>query len=118
MSDHPREIRATTTRCTTCPALLVETRDAIGRPRLRCPDCQGVNRTPEPAGTVGPRNRQLSANSHELRWSPRVRTCVRCDAPLPVQAMGRPRKHCVDATACFHRAGARHGARPTERRAG
>ncbi len=48
----PRVITPTSRACGPCGTALVTTRDAIGRPRDRCPQCQSVNRHPEDAGTV------------------------------------------------------------------
>lgn len=68
----PREITPTDVPCARCGATLVLTRDAIGRPRPRCPQCQQVNTTPMAAGIVGTQHSQSAADSRSLPW-PRPR---------------------------------------------
>lgn len=73
--------------CPRCGAARVETRDALRRPRLRCPDCQGVctlatqagapRRIPEPALVV----RRLDPET--LRWV--------APLPAPSPVLGPPR---------------------------
>lgn len=67
---------------------LVITRDAIGRPRYRCPDCQGVNTTPVPAGLEAPLHRQHASSSRALAWPPPT---APTRAPTPRTAIGAAR---------------------------
>jgi hypothetical protein len=64
----PKSPSTVATHCAHCAGPLVVTRDAIGRPRYRCPDCQGVNTTVEPAGTVGPTHSQTATSSTLRSW--------------------------------------------------
>ncbi|MBX3173301.1 MAG: hypothetical protein KF709_02760 [Gemmatimonadaceae bacterium] len=111
----PRVILPSTKPCPRCGTWLSITHDAIGRPRERCPQCQGVNREPEAAGTVGHLHRQTAKGPHDLGWDRALavvpaadpvvaRRCDRCAAPLPVQITGRPRLRCADRHACDQRA--------------
>ncbi len=106
--------------CPRCGRDRVETRDAIGRPRLRCPDCQGV--VLAPAVPTAPLHRQSAMDSRSLAWpsaleaahlADRVAAAARgrsslpplhcrdCGVELPRSgARGRPRVHCEDRAAC------------------
>ena len=106
------------TRCPTCAAALVITHDAIGRPRTRCPHCQGIAPPSANVGVQGPRYRQTAMSSGTLAWpmpgearahsAPVVRrmksavtACRRCGAPIDqVPGPGRARLRCVDSTGC------------------
>lgn len=66
--------------CLHCRGPLVVTRDAIGRPRYRCPECQGVNRSDPAPGTAGVQHPQTAGASHELDWG----------APAPQSGPVRP----------------------------
>lgn len=111
--------------CEDCGKPKVVTRDAIGRPRHRCPDCQGVNTTVPAAGTVGHLHRQTATDPHSLAWElehsatsvvkvqpsrsrtaplPEIR-CRECGAVVPrIAKQGRPRTRCEDPDACRTRA--------------
>lgn len=93
-------------RCS-CGAETVTTRDALGRPRDRCPRCQGVgafgDRQPRVhisqtwtssaqvraalAGVVPRAPRKLAATTRG--------TCVKCGTPLTYVGAGRPPKRCA-----------------------
>jgi len=108
-----------------CGTRMVVTRDAIGRPRRRCPDCQGINTAVPAPGTVGHLHRQTAMDPHSLAWDlddsapavPKVepspsRTaplpdihCRECGAVVPRTAkQGRPRTRCEDRDVCRARA--------------
>jgi hypothetical protein len=99
--------------CGNCRATLVVTHDAIGRPRYRCPTCQGVNTTPVPKGLQGNGYCQTALDSRALEWpGPLVPltahgACRDCGADLTTGSRGRPREHCEDRAACGRRARAR-----------
>lgn len=72
-------------RCRHCRAegrdvRCVVTRDAIGRPRERYPECQGVNTTPADVGTLSSPHPQTATSSHDRSWG----------APAPQS--GHPRR--------------------------
>jgi LSD1 subclass zinc finger protein len=99
----------TAPRCGDCRAALVITRDAIGRPRYRCPVCQGVNMTPYPKGLQGNGHRQTALDSRALGWPPPLvpltahGRCRECGEDLTTGGRGRPREHCEDGAACRRR---------------
>lgn len=55
--------------CRGCAAPLVITRDAIGRPRYRCPECQGVVPADANGGLREHHHRQTATDSRSLTWS-------------------------------------------------
>ena len=68
--------------CPDCSATRVITRDAIGHPRIRCRQCQGVNLTRPAPGTIGHLHRQTALDSRSLAWDA-------CTAP-PCTSRARP----------------------------
>lgn len=105
--------------CGTCRTPLAITRDAIGRPRYRCPDCQGLAPVAAHVDETGRHQSATGAGSSE--WpSPEppegavwlrddgsaraVRRCVVCHVPLPVAVLGRPRRTCANRQECAARA--------------
>lgn len=113
MSPVQRTIVPSPNRCDTCGTQLLVTQDAIGRPRERCPQCQGVVREPMEAGVVAPLHRQTATCMAELAWDltpAKVlstvrgqRRCVDCGTALPSQATGRPRLRCGHRVGCLER---------------
>ncbi len=111
MSPVQRMIVPSSNPCSTCGTPMLVTQDAIGRPRERCPQCQGVVREPMEAGVVGPLHRQTATCKAELAWelrgsvaTPRpVRHCLDCGTGLPAQTLGRPRQRCADRDSCQQR---------------
>lgn len=113
MSAVPRTIVPSSERCPKCGTQMLTTLDAIGRPRDRCPSCQGVVREPMEAGVVGSLHRQTATCKAELHWdltqtAPKAKylaslRCIDCNAELPAQSTGRPRQRCAKRIPCLQR---------------
>lgn len=78
--------------CGGCGSPLTITRDALQRPRYRCPECQGIAPVEDAPGIYGHPHRQTAADSRALGW----------DAPpLPARSpapRGRATRHALDHT--------------------
>ncbi|MHB1297267.1 MAG: hypothetical protein ACYC0B_01960 [Gemmatimonadaceae bacterium] len=98
------------------------TRNAIGRPRYRCPQCERVVARPAPKPWEPVLHPQTGMSSAELEWPapedtpapnviarPRlpkaaVTQCRKCGAPLVQKpGVGRPRLQCADVRTCTAR---------------
>jgi hypothetical protein len=74
----------TPSRCTMCHGPRVETRDALGRVRVRCPRCQGVARE---AGAAQP-GHEITQQGRAAIPLPRAPRAVRSTSPASVRTAG------------------------------